>query len=277
MLDIIMDTLLDVLKLIPFLFVTFILLEVFEHKFNEKTKEKISRAGKLGPLFGSLLGALPQCGFSTMATNMYAARVISLGSLISIYLSTSDEMLPIMISEQVAIGEIVKILLFKIIIGMICGFVIDFILRNKKEHEHIKDLCEEDHCHCESGIFKSSIKHTLNIVVFILIINFVLNIGMEYLGEEYLSKLFLKDSFFGPFVSSLVGLIPNCGASVMITELYLNEAITFGSCIAGLLTGSGVGLLILFKVNHNLKENIGIITTLYLIGAISGIIINIIL
>ena len=276
MLDIIMDTLLDVLKLIPFLFVTFILLEVFEHKFNKKTKEKVSKAGKLGPLFGSLLGALPQCGFSTMATNMYAARVISLGSLISIYLSTSDEMLPIMISEQVAIGEIVKILLFKVCIGMVCGFVIDLVLR-KKEKEHIKDMCEEEHCHCEKGILRSSIKHTLNISLFILIINFILNMGMEYLGEEYLSKLFLKDSFFGPFVSSLVGLIPNCGASVMITELYLNEAISFGSCIAGLLTGSGVGLLLLFKVNHNLKENISIITTLYLIGVISGIIINIIL
>ena len=276
MLDIIMDTLLDVLKLIPFLFVTFILLEVFEHKFNKKTKEKVSKAGKLGPLFGSLLGALPQCGFSTMATNMYAARVISLGSLISIYLSTSDEMLPIMISEQVAIGEIVKILLFKVCIGMVCGFVIDLVLR-KKEKEHIKDICEEEHCHCENGILRSSIKHTLNISLFILIINFILNMGMEYLGEEYLSKLFLKDSFFGPFVSSLVGLIPNCGASVMITELYLNEAISFGSCIAGLLTGSGVGLLLLFKVNHNLKENISIITTLYLIGVISGIIINIIL
>ena len=276
MLDIIMDTLLDVLKLIPFLFVTFILLEVFEHRFNKKTKEKVSKAGKLGPLFGSLLGALPQCGFSTMATNMYAARVISLGSLISIYLSTSDEMLPIMISEQVAIGEIVKILLFKVCIGMVCGFVIDLVLR-KKEKEHIKDMCEEEHCHCEKGILRSSIKHTLNISLFILIINFILNMGMEYLGEEYLSKLFLKDSFFGPFVSSLVGLIPNCGASVMITELYLNEAISFGSCIAGLLTGSGVGLLLLFKVNHNLKENISIITTLYLIGVISGIIINIIL
>ncbi len=276
MLDIIMDTLIDVLKLIPFLFVTFLLLELFEHKFNKTTQEKISKAGKLGPIFGSLLGALPQCGFSTMATNMYAARVISLGSLISIYLSTSDEMLPIMISEQVAISEIVKILLFKIVIGMICGFIIDLVLR-KKEKEHIKDICEEEHCHCEKGILRSSIKHTLNIVIFILIINFILNMGMEYLGEEYLSKLFLKDSFFGPFVSSLVGLIPNCGASVMITELYLSETISFGSCIAGLLTGSGVGLLLLFKVNHNLKENIGIITTLYLIGVISGIIINIIL
>lgn len=276
MLDIIMDTLIDVLKLIPFLFVTFLLLELFEHRFNHKTQEKVIKAGKLGPLFGSLLGVLPQCGFSTMATNMYAARVISLGSLFAIYLSTSDEMLPIMISEQVAPTEIIKILLFKVIIGMVCGFVIDLVYR-KKEKEHIKDICEEGNCHCEKGILRSSIKHTLNIIVFILIINFILNMGMEYLGEEYLSKLFLKDSFFGPFVSSLVGLIPNCGASVMITELYLSETISFGSCIAGLLTGSGVGLLILFKVNHNLKENISIITTLYLIGVISGIIINIIL
>lgn len=276
MLDIIMDTLLDTLKLIPFLFVAFLILEYIEHKLSNKHQEKIAKAGRFGPAIGSLLGAIPQCGFSTMATNLYSARVITLGSLIAIYLSTSDEMLPIMLSQNISFVEIFKILGIKILIGMISGFIIDYVLKNNKTKLEIKDLCEQEHCHCDHGILKSSIKHTLNIALFILIINFILNLGMDYLGEDNLSKLFLKGNVFAPLLSSLVGLIPNCGASVIITELYLNNTISFGSCIGGLLTGSGVALLLLFKVNHNFKENLAIITTLYLIGSISGIIINII-
>ncbi|MBR1376404.1 MAG: arsenic efflux protein [Bacilli bacterium] len=276
MLDVIIDTLLDTVKLIPFLFVAFLLLEAIEHKLSRKSQNKIAKAGRLGPLFGSLLGAIPQCGFSTMATNLYGARVITLGSLIAIYLSTSDEMLPIMLGENVPFILMLKIIITKVVIGMIAGFIIDFVM-HKKETYHIKDICEEEHCHCEHGILRSSLKHTLNITLFILLTNFVLNSGMHYLGEDRLSELFLKDNFFGPFISSLIGLIPNCGASVMITELYLNDAITIGSCIAGLLTGSGVALLLLFKVNHNLKENLSIIGLLYAIGVISGVIIDIII
>nr|MBP3259409.1 arsenic efflux protein [Bacilli bacterium] len=276
MLDIILDTLIDALKLLPFLFVAFLLLEFIEHKLSKKNKDKVSKAGKLGPLVGSLLGAVPQCGFGSMATNLYSARVISLGTLISIYLSTSDEMLPIMLSENVELPFLLKILGIKILIGMVCGFIIDLIYR-KKEKEHIKDICEEEHCHCEHGILKSSLKHTLNILVFIIVISFLLNIGMEFLGEDILSKIFMKDNIFGPFISSLIGLIPNCGSSVALTELYLNEAIDLGSLIGGLLTGAGVGLLILFKTNKNIKENINIVLTLYVIGVISGILINIIL
>ncbi len=276
MLDIILDTLIDALKLLPFLFVAFLLLEVIEHKLSKKDKDKSAKAGKLGPLVGSLLGVVPQCGFGSMATNLYSARVISLGTLISIYLSTSDEMLPIMLSENVELPFLLKILGIKILIGMICGFIIDLIYR-KKEQEHIKDICEEEHCHCEHGILKSSLKHTLNILVFIIAISFLLNIGMEFLGEDILSKIFMKDNIFGPFISSLIGLIPNCGASFALTELYLNEAINLGSLIGGLLTGAGVGLLILFKTNKNIKENINIVLTLYVIGVISGILINIIL
>ena len=276
MVDVLLDTLIDLLKLLPFLFVAFLLLEFIEHKLSKKNKDKIAKAGKLGPLVGSLLGAFPQCGFGSMATNLYAARVISLGTLISIYLSTSDEMLPIMLSENVELPFILKILGIKILIGMICGFIIDLVYR-KKEKEHIVDMCESEHCDCEHGIIKSSLKHTFNIIIFIAIISLLINIIMYYFGEEALGKLFLKDSIFGPFISSLVGLIPNCGASVALTELYLNEAINLGSLIGGLLTGAGVGLLILFKTNKNIKENINIVLTLYVIGVISGILINIIL
>ncbi len=277
--DIIIDTLLDALKLLPFLFVAFLIMEYIEHKFSKKSKDKIAKAGKFGPFIGSLLGAIPQCGFSVMATNLYATRIITIGTLISIFLSTSDEMLPILISNGAKAGIIVKILLIKVLIGMIIGFIIDFILRKKinynKEYE-IKDFCLEHHCDCNHSILKSTIKHTLNITLFIVVVTFLLNIGMHYLGEDGIGKLFLKDSFFSPFISSLIGLIPNCASSVVITELYLNGAITLASCISGLLTGSGVALLVLFKVNKNKKENLIILLSLYLIGALSGVIIEII-
>lgn len=274
--EIIIETLLDALKLLPFLFITFLLMEYIEHKFNKKSKNKITKAGKLGPVFGSLLGAIPQCGFSVMATNLYATRIISVGTLISIYLSTSDEMLPILISEGANITAILQILILKIMIGMISGFMIDFILRKskKKKDYEIKDFCLEEHCDCEHSIIKSTVKHTLNILLFIIIVTFILNLGFDYLGEEKISKLFLKNSFFSPFISSLIGLIPNCGASVILTELYLNGVISFASAISGLLTGSGVALIILFKVNKSQKDNIKILITLYLIGSLSGVIIE---
>lgn len=276
--EIILDTLLDVLKLTPFLFISFLIMEYIEHKFSKKSKIKIEKAGKFGPIIGSLLGAIPQCGFSVMATNLYATRIITVGTLIAIYLSTSDEMLPILISEGESASVIFKFLIIKILIGMVCGFIIDFILRKKRKNDNyqIKDFCEKEHCNCSRGIITSSLKHMVNIIIFILIVNLILNAGMHYFGEEKISKIFLKDSLFAPFMSSLIGLIPNCAASVVLTELYLGGAISFSSCLAGLLTGSGVALALLFKVNKNKKENIKIIVTVYLIGALSGVMVELI-
>lgn len=274
--DIIIDTLIDTLKLVPFLFIAFLLIELFEHKFSKKSIEVVESSGKYGPILGSALGIIPQCGFSVMATNLYVTRLITLGTLISIYLSTSDEMLPILISEKAEFSLIIKILLIKLFIGMLAGFIIDKIFKVKKEKKNY-DICEEEHCHCKESIIISSLKHTLNIVVFILLINFILNICFNYLGQDYLSKILLKDSFFGPFISSLIGLIPNCGASVMLTELYINNAINFGSLISGLLTGSGISIMILFKTNKHFLENLKIVGILYLIGVLSGIIIELII
>lgn len=282
MIDVILDTVIDGLKLIPFLFVAFLLIEIIEHKLTGKSKKIISKSGKLGPIVGSALGVVPQCGFSVMATNLYVTRIISLGTLISIYLSTSDEMLPILLSENVEMGVIIKILGIKLVIGIIYGFIIDCILRKKEKNEELDcSICEDEHCHCnchdgKGSIIKSTIKHTANTLVFIVIISFVINIILEFVGEEYLSKIFLKDSIFGPLVASLVGLIPNCGASVMITELYLNNALSLGATIAGLLTGSGVALLVLFKTNKNIKENLAILGIIYGLGAFTGIVIEII-
>ena len=274
--DIIIDTLIDTLKLVPFLFIAFLLIELFEHKFSKKSIKVVESSGKYGPILGSILGIIPQCGFSVMATNLYVTRLITLGTLISIYLSTSDEMLPILISEKAEFSLIIKILLIKLFIGMLAGFIIDKIFKVKKEKKNY-DICEEEHCHCKESIIISSLKHTLNIVIFILLINFILNICFNYLGQDYLSKILLKDSFFGPFISSLIGLIPNCGASVMLTKLYINNAINFGSLISGLLTGSGIAIMILFKTNKHFLENLKVVGILYIVGVLSGIIIELII
>lgn len=279
MLEVIEETLLDSIKLIPFLFIAYLIMEYIEHKTSKKSRETIKKSGKFGPLIGSFLGIFPQCGFSVVATNFYAGRVITLGTLISVYLTTSDEMIPIMISEAVPLWTILKILFVKLVIGIAAGFVIDFVLRlinkNKKiEEENIVDLCEHDHCHCEKGILKSSIHHTLSIFVFILIVTFIINTAIYFIGEENISNILLNKPIFGPIVSSLIGLIPNCASSVIITNIYLKNVINVGTMIAGLLVNAGVGLVVLFKTNKKIKENIAIICLLYIVGVISGIVLE---
>ena len=278
MIDVLMDTIMDGIKLIPFLFVAFLIMELIEHKISNKNKKVIEKSGKLGPLVGGLLGVFPQCGFSALSTNLYVGRIITMGTLIAVYLSTSDEMLPLLIAEKTSMSLIIKILLLKLLIGIICGFIIDLFIekKNKIDKKEIHDMCEHDHCSCEEGILKSSIIHTLKIFVFIFIASFILNTIIFYIGEENIGKIFLKNSILCPFISSLIGLIPNCAASVIITEIYLKGAISFGSMIAGLLTGAGIGILILFKENQNIKENFKILSSLYIIGVVSGIIIDLI-
>lgn len=278
MIDIIQDALLDTAKLIPYLFITFIIIELIEHKLNN---EKIlKKSNKFGPVIGGILGALPQCGISTMASNLYANRVITIGTLIAIFLSTSDEMLPMMISRSANIKTILGIVFTKVIIGIILGLIIDRIYKRKDEkvEKIIHNHCDEEHCHCEEeGIFLSSFTHTVKIALFILVINLILD-GIIYLiGEETLKNILINKNILVYFLSSLIGLIPNCASSIVITEIYLQNMITIGTLFSGLLTGSGLGLLILFKTNKNLKENISILTTIYLIGVIVGFIIDIII
>ena len=279
MLDVLLDALIDSLKLLPFLFITYLIMEYIEHKTSKKAKETIKKSGKWGPLVGSILGVVPQCGFSVSATNLYATRVITLGTLIAVYLSTSDEMLPIFISEAVPIATILKILGVKLLIGMIWGFLIDFALRKmhkNPEDEKIVDLCEREHCHCEHGILKSSLKHTLNIFIFIFIVNVIMGIIIHIVGEENIAGIFSNVPLLGPVIAGLIGLIPNCAASVIITQLYLDNVITVSTMISGLLVGAGVGLALLFKTNKGIKENIKIVCLLYAVGVISGIILELI-
>ena len=277
MYEMLIEIFIESLNLVPFLFLTFLLLEYMEHKMNQKNKKFLEKSGKFGPIIGSILGAFPQCGFSVAVTNLFSARVITLGTLISVYLSTSDEMLPILISKNAGISFIITTLFLKVIIGMIWGIIIDFyitkIIKKEEIKKNIHELCEEEHCHCKESLFKSSIKHTFNIFIFIFISSLIIHLLIHFVGEDNISKLFLKDSIFGPFISSLIGLIPNCGSSVIITELYLNGAINYSSLIAGLLTGSGIAILILFKQNKDLKENLKVLAIVYSLGVISGVII----
>lgn len=281
MIEVLLDTIKDGLKLLPFLFVTYLILEIIEKKASNKTEEIIKKAGKFGPVIGAILGIIPQCGFSTAASSLFSARVISSGTLIAIFLSTSDEMLPILISQSAPILLIIKILLIKLIIGIICGVIIDIVLKrrnNNDNKENIHKICEEDHCHCEEeGIIKSSIHHTLHIFIYILIITLILNIIIYFIGEESIAHLILNVPVVGPIIASIVGLIPNCASSVILTTLYLDNIITMGSMIAGLLANSGIGLLVLFKLNKNKKENLKIVLVLLTVGIISGALIDVIM
>ncbi len=276
MLHIIEHSVFDSLKLVPFLFLTYLIMEWLEHKASDKTESMIRKAGKWGPVPGGILGVVPQCGFSAAASNLYAGRLITIGTLLAIYLSTSDEMLPILISAKVEAGVIGRILLVKVLIAIVAGFLIDLIFGRKRtvEHGHIHEMCEHEHCHCEEGILRSAAMHTLKITAFVLLITMALNTVLHFAGEDVLISLLRDRKILGPILSGLVGLIPNCAASVAITQLYVEGAMSFGTMMAGLLAGSGVGILVLCRVNHNKKENFKIISLLYAIGVMAGILLG---
>lgn len=271
MLDCFIDGLIDTLKVFPFLLISFYIIEILEHKIN--SNKRLESSGKYGPVLGSLLGIIPQCGIASIATNLYVTGIITLGTLISVFLSTSDEMIPILLSEKVSIKLILIILGIKLVVGLVSGLLIDLVYPRKIKSHY--EICEEEHCHCDDHKFISAFKHTINISLFILVINVLLNMVFNYGLNDYLSSLLLKDSIFSPIISSLIGLIPNCASSIVITKLYLASSISFGSMIAGLLTNSGIALVVLFKTNRNLKENINIILLTYFIGTVIGIILNI--
>lgn len=274
--DVIIDTLLDTVKLIPFLLLTYLAMEYLEHKTGQKAQSLVRKAGRLGPVIGGTLGVVPQCGFSAAASNLYTGRVITLGTLLAIYLSTSDEMLPILISAKAPVQTIVFILLAKAVIGIVAGFAVDLVFSHRREEDHhIHEICEQEHCHCEEGsIFRSALVHTAQISGFILIITFLLNLLFFFVGEDVLAGLILNRKVLGPVLAGLVGLIPNCAGSVAITQLYLEGVIGTGAMLSGLLTGTGVGLLILFRVNHDRKENLKILGLLYFIGILVGIVLE---
>lgn len=273
MIDILNDTILDIIKILPFLFIAFLIIELIEHKLSKKGHTILKESNKYGPFIGSILGIIPQCGISVIATNLYITRIITLGTLISIYLSTSDEMLPILIANKTSINIILKILLTKFIIGVIFGCIIDKIIKTKRNNNY--HICQEQSCHCEKSIMKSSIIHTIKTTIFIFIITLIINTIFYYFGKEYIQNILKNKNTITIFITSIIGLIPNCGPSIIITQLYIDHILTFSTTISGLLASSGIGILILFKNNKNIKENIKIISLLYITSVITGIILEI--
>ena len=278
--EILFDTLFDSVKILPFLFLTYLVMELLEHKTGGKSKDQIRRARWSGPIWGGLLGVIPQCGFSTAASSLYAGRVITVGTLLAVYISTSDEMLPIMISQAVPVPVMIKILGTKAIIAIISGMVVEVVytrvLKKQEKEMDIHVVCEEEHCKCEDGIVKSAAKHTVKIFFYLLLISFVLNVIVGIIGEDTLAQFFVGTPVIGELIAALVGLIPNCASSVVITELYLDGIIGAGEMMSGLLVNAGVGLLVLFRLNRNGKQNAGIIATLYGLGVFWGVIIDLI-
>lgn len=277
LLEVLADAAIDTVKLLPFLFITYLIMEIIEHRIEERSVGKVSRSGRLGPLVGGALGVVPQCGFSASAASLYSGGLISAGTLLAIFLSTSDEMLPIFISEGAPVVTLLLILVSKFGIGVITGYVVDlFGWRFHKERmkKDVHDLCEQDNCHCERGVFYSAFKHTIQIALFIFILTFGIGLLIHLAGEEAIAVFISSFPVLGVFLTALVGLIPNCAASVVITELYLQGLIGIGQMMAGLLVGAGVGLLVLFRTNRHWKENARLTVILYIAGVLWGLLIS---
>lgn len=277
-LGIFLDTLTDALKMLPFLFAAFCLMELLEHHAGEKLSRFFARAGKAGPAVGAVLGCVPQCGFSVLSANLYAGGVITLGTLCAVFLSTSDEAVLLLAATPSAAPDILKLLLAKVLIGVAAGYLVDFLFRKKADSAlQVKDLCDHEHCGCHEhgGVLRPALLHTAKMFGFVFLITLVLNFLVEFLGHERLETLLLHDSVFQPFLTALFGLIPNCAASVLLTQLYLEGALQFGAVVAGLCTGAGAGLLVLFRENRNPKDNLKILGILYVAAVVPGVVLQI--
>ena len=273
LIDVIKDTIIDSARIFPFLFLTYLLMEYLEHRAKDKTVRALKKAGPFGPVVGAIAGLLPQCGFSAAATSLYAGRIVSLGTLMAVYLSTSDEMLPILISSQASAKTIGMILLIKLITGMVAGIIIDTVgrLGRKKDNEyHIHEMCESEHCHCENGIFKSALIHSGKVILFIFILSLFVNYFMQYIGVSGIQYVTIGESYGVIVLASFLGLIPNCAVSVTLTQLYVGGMLGEGALIAGLLVGAGIGLMVLVRVNRKLLDNMKIIVLLWAIGLAVG-------
>lgn len=276
--DIFFDALIDSLKILPFIFVIYLLIEYAEHKNNSDLSHILMKTRKLGPVYGSFFGCIPQCGFSVIAADLFSKSAMTLGTLMAVFISTSDEAIPIILSNPKNFSLVFKVIGMKFLIGVIAGFIVDIIYKKnksggcsiKEKHTHFHGNCES----CDHGIFKSAVIHSVKIFLFIFVVSYLLGFIVDKIGEEAFSNLLMKDSFYQPVIASLIGLIPNCASSVLLTQTYLNGALSFGSLIAGLCSGAGVGLVVLFRNNKNAKENIAITSLLFLTGVISGIIIQ---
>lgn len=296
-----MDALIDSLKTVPLLLVIYIGIELLEYKFGDKIREKIQNAGKVGPLVGAVGGILPQCGFSVVATALFTQRLLTIGTLLAVYLSTSDEAIPIILSQPDKIHLIFPLIGIKIVTALIVGYCVDLFFRKEeikiekhielvesghdsKKHHHETILNEEACCghsvSCASKKFSSReviwhpIVHTLNVFVFIFLVSLIINLVVFWLGEDFLTDFFSRNVFWQPFLAAVIGLIPNCAASVAITELFLKNIIGLGPAMAGLLASGGLGLLVLYREEKNKKVFFKVLVLLYGFSVLAGLIIQ---
>ena len=345
LIDILLDAGKDTLSLVPFLLVTYLALETLEHVAGDRVNGAIKRAGAAGPVVGSLLGMVPQCGFSAMAATLYAGRVVTLGTLVAVFLSTSDEMLPLLLAERVPVQTMAMLLASKALIALVTGFIVDAAIRglrrNTRAHaairrtvlgvganpahvncahddhsggdiidevaeagvtaDHIHELCERDHCGCDEdedehghghghehghehghfhegapllAIIRSAISHTVQVSVFIFLVTLILVAVLETFGESAIEQFLRGNETLAVLGSALVGLIPNCSASVVITQLYLEGALQLAPMLAGTLISAGVGYLVLFRTNRSARENAVFLIMMYVIGAGWGLILS---
>ena len=266
----------DCLRMLPFLFAAFLLIEALEHYSGRLITKVMQKIGRAGPIVGAAVGCVPQCGFSVMADNLYAGGVISVGTLLAVFLATSDEAVLIILGNPERAGEVGMLLGAKVLIAVIGGYAADLFLKERLSSEKsCGNLC--DHCGCHeahAGILMPAWRHTFRLFAYLFIFTWILNLVIEVFGIEGLSRALLGDSVFQPVIAALIGLIPNCGASVILTQLYLSGAISFASVVAGLCTGAGAGLIVLFKVNRNRIENIKIMIVLYFMAVVAGLLLQ---
>ncbi len=275
---ILLDAVLDTFKTLPFLFIAFLLIEFLEHKAEDKIQHLFTRAGGAGPLIGTVLGCIPQCGFSVMCANLYSSGIITLGTLIAVFLSTSDEAIILLATAENGCFEICKLIVTKIIISLFFGYSIYLIEKklHKGHNHHSHDLCEHDHCGCDenSGVLRPALIHTVKVFGFLLLFTILIQFAISFIGMERLSHFLLSDSVFQPLLSALIGFIPNCASSVLLTQLYVENTLSFGALISGLCTNAGAGMLILFRNKSNFKDNLKVLGIMYLCSVIPGIILH---
>lgn len=313
--DVLADSVIDTLKLIPFLFVTYLAMEALEHFASNKVREAVERAGSAGPVVGALLGALPQCGFSAMAATLFSGRVVTAGTLVAVILSTSDEMIPVFVAHQEPASRMLSIIAIKVVLGIVAGLLLDVALRLLHRagdgHVHIHELCEREHCHCEEadeldedecqedrdvhddhdehhdhhehahhhghshhgvwGIARSACAHTAQVTAFIFLISLLFGLIIEGLGVDSIRSMLAYHPVRATFIAALVGLIPNCGASVAIAELFLDGTLATGPMLAGLLSSGGVGLLVLWRTNADARQNVYVTLLVYGVAVLAGL------